>query len=180
MIRRATPADAAALAEVGRRTMIETFREDFAIPYPPADLARFLDETHGAAAVAAQLADPARTAWLAERDGATVGYATIGPCKLPHPKVGRGDPELYQIYVTRAAQGAGLGRALLDATLVELERPGRPIWLGVWSGNVRAQRVYAARGFREVGAYRFSVGDWLDDELILRRDPPGTAAAVSV
>lgn len=171
MIRRATPADVATLAEIGRRTMIETFLEDFAIPYPARDFARFLDETYAEPVIAAKLADPARAAWLAERDGVAVGYATIGPCKLPHPKADPADPELQQVYIVRAAQGTGIGRALLDAAMAALERPGRSIWLGVWSGNARAQRVYEKRGFRRVGAYHFPVGDWLDDEYIFRRDP---------
>jgi hypothetical protein len=47
-------------------------------------------------------------------------------------------------------------------------RPG-PVWLGIWSGNVRAQAIYAACGFVPVGTYRFPVGSWFDDELIYRR-----------
>jgi RimJ/RimL family protein N-acetyltransferase len=46
--------------------------------------------------------------------------------------------------------------------------PG-PVWLGVWSGNDRAQAVYARRGFRKVGEYGFPVGDWTDHEYILRK-----------
>ena len=46
----------------------------------------------------------------------------------------------------------------------------RRVWLGVWSGNVRAQQLYASRGFTKVGEYRFRVGETLDHEHILRRD----------
>jgi ribosomal protein S18 acetylase RimI-like enzyme len=67
----------------------------------------------------------------------------------------------------REAQGLGAGRALLDAALEWLG--GRRIWLGVWSGNGRAQRVYEKRGFVKVGEYRFRVGETLDEELIFRR-----------
>ena len=63
-----------------------------------------------------------------------------------------------------------LGGRLLAQALDHLTatRPG-PIWLGVWSGNLRAQAIYAACGFVKVGEYRFPVGTWRDEELILRR-----------
>ncbi|MFN7147173.1 MAG: GNAT family N-acetyltransferase, partial [Myxococcota bacterium] len=73
--------------------------------------------------------------------------------------------------VRREAQGARLGALLLDRALAHLaaHRPG-PVWLGVWSGNHKAQAFYAGRGFAKVGDYRFAVGAWLDEELIFRRD----------
>ena len=40
--------------------------------------------------------------------------------------------------------------ALLDAALAWLERPGRKLWLGVWSGNSGAQKLYGRRGFVHV------------------------------
>ena len=43
------------------------------------------------------------------------------------------------------------------------------IWLGVWSGNDKAQAFYAKRGFAKVGEYRFRVGETLDHEFIMRR-----------
>jgi ribosomal protein S18 acetylase RimI-like enzyme len=45
-------------------------------------------------------------------------------------------------------------------------------WLGVWSGNLKAQRLYAAYGFERVGGYAFPVGRWRDDEFIMRRPAP--------
>jgi ribosomal protein S18 acetylase RimI-like enzyme len=111
------------------------------------------------------------TTWVAEREGRLLGYAKVGPCKLPHPGVRKGAGELYQLYVDSAAQGLGLGAKLLDLSIANLEatRPG-PIWLGVWSGNLKAQTVYARRGFGKVGEYDFRVGAWTDHEFIFRRD----------
>lgn len=170
LVRRAVPDDAAALARLKRDTFRETFVDSgFAIPYPPADLARFEAAAYAPDAVACELKDTARAQWIAFVDGAMVAYAHVAPCKLPHGDVRPGDGELCQLYVRDAAQGLGLGRRLLNVALDHLAatRPG-PIWLGVWSGNARAQAIYAARGFTRVGAYRFAVGDWLDDEYIYR------------
>lgn len=170
-IRRAIAADVAALAALKLATFRETFIEGFAIPYPPADLARFEAESYGEAAVTAELADAGKATWLAELSGTLVGYAQVGPCKLPHPEVAPGQGELYQLYLARDGQGVGLGKALLHTALDHLagERPG-PVWLGVWSGNHKAQHFYQAAGFRHVGDYRFPVGSWYDEEYIMRRD----------
>jgi ribosomal protein S18 acetylase RimI-like enzyme len=171
-LRPARPGEAEALAELKLATFRETFIDGFAIPYPAADLAAFEEASYSARVVAAELADPKRTTWVAEgADGRLIGYAQVGPGKLPHSEMQAGAGELYQIYVRGEAQGTGLGRALLDTALDHLgeTRPG-PIWLGVWEGNLRAQAVYAARGFSQVGSYSFMVGDWEDRDLIFRRD----------
>jgi ribosomal protein S18 acetylase RimI-like enzyme len=171
-LRLARPDEAGALAELKLVTFRETFIDGFAIPYPPVDLAAFEQASYSPDVVAAELANPARTTWVEEAsDGRLIGYAQVGPCKLPHPEVTPDAGELYQIYVRREAQGTGLGGRLLRTALDHLRetRPG-PIWLGVWEANHLAQAVYAGRGFREVGSYRFMVGDWEDRDLIYRRD----------
>lgn len=171
LIRVAEVADAPALARLKLDTFRETFVDGgFAIPYPPADLALFESASYGVGVVAAELAAPGRMTWVAESEGRLLGYAHVGPCKLPHPEVAAQAGELYQLYVRGDAQGQGIGRRLLDLALdhLAMARPG-PIWVGVWSGNIRAQAVYLARGFEKVGDYRFPVGDWLDDEFIYRR-----------
>jgi len=169
-IRVAGAADAEALARLGERTFVETFVEGFAIPYSAADLAAFMPGAFSAEAFRARIADPAQRAWIAELDGAPVGFAGAGPCALPHPEVTPTCGELKSLYVAREAQGRGAGRALLDAALAWLERDGpRRLWIGVWSQNERAKAVYAARGFETVGEYGFRVGGTVDREFILRR-----------
>jgi ribosomal protein S18 acetylase RimI-like enzyme len=170
-LRLARADEAEALAALKLATFRETFIDGFAIPYPPADLAAFEQACYSAEVVAAELADPTLTTWVAEAaDGRLLGYAKVGPAKLPHADATKDSGELYQLYVRGDAQGTGLGRKLLDTALdhLEAQRPG-PTWLGVWEGNVRAQAVYAARGFAQVGSYSFMVGDWEDRDLIFRR-----------
>ncbi|MBO9580985.1 MAG: GNAT family N-acetyltransferase [Sphingobium sp.] len=170
-IRRAGPDDAVALAALKLATFRETFIEGFGIPYPPADLARFETETYSPAKATSEITDPAHATWVCEdADGALLAYAHCGPCKLPHPDVTAGSGELYQIYILKSAQGMGLGRDLLRLSLDWIAEiyPG-PQWLGVWSGNLKAQRFYRAMGFSKVGDYHFMVGDHRDDEYIYRR-----------
>ncbi|CAN5343680.1 GNAT family N-acetyltransferase [soil metagenome] len=171
-IRLAGPDDVPALAALKLRAFRETFIEDFAIPYPPADLALFETETYGPARVAAEIADAKHATWVAvDPEGALVAYAHVGPCKLPHPELRAGEVELYQLYMLRGQQGGGLGRALMERAMGWMQaQPDKDRqWLGVWSGNDRAQRFYARFGFRQVGTYSFAVGDHRDHEFIYRR-----------
>ena len=50
-----------------------------------------------------------------------------------------------------------------------LEKPGRMLWIGVWSENFGAQKLYGRLGFEKVGEYEFPVGGTRDREFILRR-----------
>jgi diamine N-acetyltransferase len=165
-IRRAGPGDAEALSAIGRATFTETF----AHLYPPEDLTAFLAEAHGVARARDDLANPAKAAWLVEAGGAVVGYALAGPCKLPHVGVTPACGELDRIYLLATYRGGGLGSRLLAETLAWLEKDGpRRLWIGVWSENLGAQRLYARHGFELVGTYKFAVGRSLDHELIMRR-----------
>jgi len=169
MIRPATAGDAPALAHLKLTAFRQTFLEDFAIPYPPEDLARFEVESYGLAKVGAELADPTHRTWVVDgAEGGLVAYCHCGPAKLPLPEVSSGDGEIYQLYLLREAQGRSLGKRLLDLALETLGSD-RPVWLGVWSGNARAQALYHANGFRAVGTYKFPVGTWLDEEIAMRR-----------
>jgi ribosomal protein S18 acetylase RimI-like enzyme len=165
-IRRAGPDDAATLAVLGARTFSETFGHI----YPPQDLSYFLTQAYSAEAVAADLADPAKAMWVVEAGDEAVGYALAGPCALPHPEVTPACGELKRFYLLKAWQGGGIGSRLLAAVFGWLEREGpRTLWIGVYSDNVGAQRLYARQGFERVGEYFFEVGQTRDHEFILRR-----------
>ncbi|MDP1629942.1 MAG: GNAT family N-acetyltransferase [Caulobacter sp.] len=166
IIRRATSDDAEALSRIGA----ETFSETFAHLYPPQDLAAFLDVAYGLDKTRRDLADPDKASWLVEADGEVVGHALAGPCDLPHPEVTPACGELKRLYVLRRLQGDGTGSRLLAETLAWLERDGpRRLWIGVWSENLGAQRLYGRLGFAKVGEYEFPVGEVRDREFIFRR-----------
>jgi len=167
-VRRATGADAERLARLGA----ETFTETFGHLYPPSDLAIFLSDHHTPEEYGAWIADPAFAVWIAEQDGRAVGYAVAGSCHLPHPEVTPDCGELRRLYVRKETQGSGLGGRLLAQALNWLEQPGRRLWLGVWSENHGAQRLYARHGFSEVGEYGFMVGRTRDRDLVFARPIP--------
>ena len=147
MIRRATPSDAEALSALSRTCFTQTFEH----LYDPADLEAFLDEAYAPDILRAELEDPNRATWLLFEDAP-------------------GDGEIQRLYILRGHQGGGRGTLLLNTALEWLERDGpRTLWIGVWSENYGAQRLYARHGFEIVGEYSFMVGDHADRELITRR-----------
>ncbi len=170
VIRAPSPADAEALGALGHQTFIDTFVTGFGIPYPEDDLAVFLNASFSPAATAAKLTEPGAAWWVAERDGALLAFSNAGPNTLPHPEARPSHAELRRLYVAKAAQGLGLGTKLLALSLDWMEaHTDGPLWIGVWSGNLKAQRLYAAHGFEKAGEYQYPVGAWRDDEFILRR-----------
>lgn len=171
-IRRAGPADAAALAGVGTRTFVDTFGH----LYPAQDLQDFLQASHAPAVYARFLADPAYALWLLEDDdGRAMGYALAGPSGLPHADVAPGDGELKRLYVASSLHNGGWGGRLFAQAIDWLERDGpRTLWISVWSENLGAQRFYARHGFEKAGEYEFPVGQVRDREFIFRRAAPAS------
>jgi ribosomal protein S18 acetylase RimI-like enzyme len=169
-IRPATIADAETLARLGRETFLDTFVEGFKVPYPPDDLRVYLEASYSLETTRARLLDPAQGWWVTERAGEIVAYANTGPMSLPHPEGRPTHAELRRLYVVRSAQGGGLGTRLLDVALAWMEtHTDGPLWIGVWSGNLKAQKLYEAYGFTKAGEYKYPVGSWFDEEFILRR-----------
>jgi|CXWL01.1.fsa_nt_gi GNAT superfamily N-acetyltransferase len=174
-IRRASSSDAVALAALARDTFVETFGH----LYRPEDLAAFLKTSQSVTAYAPLLKDPRVAIWVAEDSRhALVGFLTAGPCKLPVPQREAMAGEIRQLYLRASVQRDGLGTCLLVMALEWLAAQGHsPLYVGVWSGNLGAQRLYARYGFEKIGEYDFPVGKHLDREFILRqrKTPPLTS-----
>jgi diamine N-acetyltransferase len=164
---RATSNDAATLAALGASTFTETFGH----LYPPEDLQAFLLGTHSVDAWTRLLADPQRAFWIAALADATpVGFIAVGACKLPvenrEPTAG----EIQQLYVLARHHNLRLGSRLMDIGMEWLDAQGlTPVYIGVWSENLGAQRFYGRYGFGKVGEYGFPVGKTVDREFILKR-----------
>lgn len=161
--RTATIADAAALAELGKRTFTETFGH----LYRPSDLDLFL-QNHHPQAWAKELSDPAFKVRLAEVSGEMVGYAKLGPPHLPFEPRGEA-AELRQLYVVEAMKGQGVARELVE-WVIERARDLRAdhLYLSVFTDNHRARRFYEKMGFEAEGTYTFMVGTHADEDVVMR------------
>ena len=153
---------------------MDTFVETFGHLYPAEDLGAFLEKSYAPAQLTADTSDPAQF-WRIVYDGDdAAAYLQCGPVGLPHPEA---DPanagELKRLYVHSSQQGKGVGKRLLTIAMDWMTEiyGDAPQWIGVWNENHRAQALYRAYGFERVGEYQFPVGQTLDDEFILRRQP---------
>jgi ribosomal protein S18 acetylase RimI-like enzyme len=144
-VRRATPADLAALGRLGA-LLVEAHHhfdpQRFMEPGPGTErgYARFLGT---------QLDGPDAVVLVAERDGAVIGYAYATVEGANYSALRGPAGVLHDLLVHPAHRGAGIGRALLAAALAALAARGAArVVLHAAEGNVAAQRLFAASGFR--------------------------------
>ena len=155
--------DAELLADLSRRTFVETF----AHLYRQQDLEAFLARLN-ADGWRGELNDPEYQVRLAFEDEEPAGFAKLGPVSLP-VEPGARALEIRQLYLLRPFHGRGISHVLMGWLLGEGRRRGaEELYLSVWSENHRARRFYEAYGFRYVGPYAFMVGEQADEDHILR------------
>jgi len=96
---------------------------------------------------------------VAEEGGRLFGFASVGPSRDEDAEPGRVG-ELYTLYVDPSAWGGGLGLALLEEAVGELERGGfarATLW--ALHSNARARRFYERHGWTGDGATKEH--DWV-------------------
>ena len=137
-IRRATPGDEAALLAMAERMA------DFAVPHWRA--AREIIDADGRDVVRAVTSgEPDHDVFIAEIDGTPAG------CLYVHPAqdfFGRRHAHISVIATTAAAEGTGVGRALMaHAEAWARERGLSLLTLNVFAANARARHFYERAGF---------------------------------
>ncbi|MFS0713038.1 GNAT family N-acetyltransferase [Microbacterium sp. 2P01SA-2] len=168
VVRRAVPADAAAIA----RVHVGGWHEAYTGRMPQSILdrldvdrltrvrrellgheQRIGDRQSSGGASTDQVLEPAHDlgrTWVAVTSGTIVGFAVSGASRDDPPAA---PLELYAIYVRAAHYGTGAGQALLDAALGD-----EPASLWVLTDNPRARAFYARNGFRPDGVAKDDTG----------------------
>jgi GNAT superfamily N-acetyltransferase len=187
-LRRATLADAPALALTGAATFLEAFTWML----PGADILAHTLKNHTAEAYAHYLADPNTRVTLAvtgsaagfeHEPGSPVGYVLLCTPELPTFDVLPTDIELKRIYLfsrfrtapVLAPHGATIpnlrpAQALMDAAIADARALGRArLLLGTHAGNLRAIAFYHRNGFTEAGTRTFQVGNQQCCDLIFAK-----------
>ena len=165
-IRRATVADAAALADIGRRTYSDTFAELSA----PDDLNAFLNATYSTELQARELSDPALTYFVVESGNHVVAFALIRRNSVSQFVDDPSAIELQRFYVDRSCHGTGVAHQLMTACVDYAASYGAGTrFLGVFEQTARAIRFYGKHGFRTVGNQLFRVGTDDQRDLVMAR-----------
>ena len=154
-IRRATVADAEALAAFGRRVFDDWYRPD----NTAEDMDLHLARTYGPDLQRAELASADVTVLLVTADAAICAYAFLQR-GLRAAVIDGPDPcAIVRFYVDRAWHGRGVALALMAASVEAARADGaRTLWLTAWEQNPRARAFYAKAGFHDVGIDTFVLG----------------------
>jgi L-amino acid N-acyltransferase YncA len=155
-LRAATPADVPAIAAIynegiaGRQATFETR------PRATEEIAPWLEDGGGPLIVA-------------DEDGTVLGFARVSAYSDRCVYDGVGE---HGVYVAAAAQGRGVGRALLDALCAAAEADGfYKLTSRIFTSNAASRAVHRAAGFDEVGVQRRHGrldGEWRDCVLVER------------
>jgi ribosomal protein S18 acetylase RimI-like enzyme len=169
-IRRATTADAALLASLGRRS----FDEAFTPTNDAQSMSEYMESAFSHEIQSAELADPTSYFFLAEIEGIAAGYAMLRVGAVEDGVTGENPIELVRLYALQDWVGRGIGPALMQTCLDEAIALGHDVmWLGVWEFNPRAQAFYRKLGFREVGTHVFQLGPEAQTDLLMQKSLKG-------
>jgi diamine N-acetyltransferase len=162
VIRPAAAPDLPALSLLAVRTWSEAFGGSVASESARSEVAT----TRSPAYFARALADA--TVLVAKADGALVGYVQFGAVDIAGVDAAPDDRELHRLYIERAWQGRGAGRALMEAALRHpvLAAAGR-VYLQVWERSTPARRLSERFGFLTVGTTGFSIGGEPAEDLVM-------------
>ena len=145
IVRAAVDGDASALGAVSAAAFAATYRG--IVPDPVLD--EWISEAprSWSAALADRPPDDPRRIWVAERDGAVIGYATTAPAgdRWLAPPDGAG--ELTNLYIDPEVIGSGVGRRLYEHAVDDLWARGfDPLVVWAFRDNPRAGRFYERMG----------------------------------
>jgi ribosomal protein S18 acetylase RimI-like enzyme len=144
------------------RLLGESWRRTYSPILGAETTARISDERHAPERIAAELKDPDKMSFVAERpDGSIAGYAMAEMDDT-------GDVMLDRLHIDKSEYGTGLAADLLHAVLAA--HAGIPsIALEVIEGNDRAMAFYRKHGFEVVERRAASHGVEGHSSFIMRK-----------
>ena len=167
-IRRCAPDDAEAVASLAARL----FTESYGPTHPEPELSRYLARSFPVEGMREAIADAEVTMLVAEdAKGIAIAYAyTRSSAEPPSGVEGDRAFEIVRFYVDAAAQGRGIGAALMNECFEDARRRSADVvWLQVWKEAPWAVGFYARMGFTLVGSALFYFGDQIGDDHVMAK-----------
>lgn len=136
-----------------------TFSETFAFANSEDDLQTYLDTNLSVNELKKELDNEYSYFYFIEEDKEILGFLKLNTNTAQSEKMEESWLELERIYLTKSAQGRGLGKKLLEFTIEQAIKLNKEaVWLGVWEENYSAIRFYEKRGFKPFGEHIFTLG----------------------
>ena len=163
LLREATEADAALIADMSRQTFYDTFAHQNS----KEDMDHFLSKQFTREALMQEVGAKGNTFFLAYVDEQPAGYLRLRDGEAPLSAGGGTAIEIARLYATKEMVGKGVGKALMERAIKYAVENGKEIiWLGVWEKNSRAIAFYHQWGFQKFSEHDFVLGtdvqrDWL-------------------
>jgi ribosomal protein S18 acetylase RimI-like enzyme len=129
-------------------------------------------ETFSTAAFETLLQRADARVWVAEAEGAMVGFLSLVLRSANPITFEENGAEIPRIYLLPGSQGLGLGRMLLGAAVCHARSKGLThVWLDVMASAKSATHAYSRWGFSKIGQKRFPrpVKANLDEMIVLRK-----------
>lgn len=165
VIRKASTADASALAKLAEKT----FRATFGAMNTAENMDDHCQSSYSKEIQFAEIADPDVITLVAEENSELIGYAQLRWGSAPACVSGKFPGEIQRLYVSSIYHGKGIAGDLMNMVIHEMKLLGKDvIWLGVWELNPRALAFYKKSGFIEVGEHIFNLGQDLQRDLIMQ------------
>lgn len=166
-VRIATPADAAMIADMSRRTFYDSFAKDNS----KEDMDKFMSEQFTHELLMAEVGTSGNIFIVAEHNDAPAGYVRLRENNNPPELRGIETIEIARIYAETAMIGKGIGKALMEKSIaVAREQKKQIIWLGVWEKNFRAIEFYTGWGFKKFSEHPFVVGSDVQTDWLMKKE----------
>ncbi len=154
IIRKATTSDAPIIADIGKRSFIESHGHSASA----ADIDSYVSRKYTLHAVQQELEDPANNYHLISFNGQPAGYSKIILDAANENLPDRHITCLDRLYLLRDFYDLMLGAKLLQFNIDLSKQAGQTgMWLYTWTENKRAITFYHKAGFRIIGAANFSI-----------------------
>jgi ribosomal protein S18 acetylase RimI-like enzyme len=166
-VRIATPADAAMIADMSRRT----FYDSFAANNTKEDIDKFMNEQFTREGLIAEVGAPGNIFIVAEHNGKPAGYARLRENNNPPELRGMDTIEVARIYAEKEMIGKGIGKALMEKSIaIATDMKKQLIWLGVWEKNFRAIEFYTGWGFKKFSEHPFVLGNDVQTDWLMKKE----------
>ena len=166
IIKEATAADAALIADLSR----QTFYDSFAADNTKADMDKFLNETFTREKLIEEVGASGNTFLLAYDGDEAVGYVRLRDATDAKLLIYGSAIEIARIYAMQTSIGKGVGSALMQRCIdIARQRDAKVIWLGVWEKNYKAISFYTKWGFEQFGNHVFMLGDDAQTDLLMKK-----------
>jgi GNAT superfamily N-acetyltransferase len=166
VIKEATVADAALIADLSR----QTFYDSFAADNTKADMDKFMNEAFTWEKLMNEVGAPGNIFLLAYNGDEAVAYVRLHDATDAKLLIYGTAIEIARIYAMQSNIGKGVGSALMQRCVdVARQKNAKVIWLGVWENNHKAISFYKKWGFEQFGNHVFMLGDDPQTDLLMKK-----------